>query len=89
MSTNDEIYEIVELLDDEYYSLGTPSGHEATATLLDDFFSGRLDDFLIEQGSSKHEFHTTIFWVLTKKWISEGKMWQSQDKWYELQREYR
>lgn len=89
MLTNDEIYDIVELLDDEYYSLGTPSGHDALATLLDDFFADRLNDFLEEQGASKHEFHKVIFWVLAKKWIHEGKMWQAQDKWYELQRDYR
>jgi hypothetical protein len=88
-SPNETIHSIVDLLDSEYYSLGIQSGHEAIANLLDDFFSGGLDDFLIEQGSSKHEFHKTIFWVLAKKWIAEGKMWQTQAKWYELQREYR
>lgn len=86
-SPNENIHDIVDLLDSEYYSLGVPSGHNAIATLLDDFFSGRLDDFLVEQGSSKHEFHKLIFWVLAKKWFEEGKMWQAQDKWYELQRE--
>jgi hypothetical protein len=88
-SPNENIHDIVDLLDEEYYSLGVQSGHDAIATLLDDFFSGKLDEFLVEQESSKHEFHKTIFWVLAKKWISEGKMWQAQDKWYELQREYR
>lgn len=86
-SVNENIHDIVDLLDSEYYSLGVPSGHDAIATLLDDFFSGRLDDFLVEQGSSKHEFHKLIFWVLAKKWVEEGKMWQAQDKWYELRRE--
>ena len=86
-SVNENIHDIVDLLDSEYYSLGVPSGHDAIATLLDDFFSGRLDDFLVEQGSSKHEFHKLIFWVLANKWVEEGKMWQAQDKWYELRRE--
>jgi hypothetical protein len=89
MTTQQEIKDIVELLDDEYYSLGTPSGHAGLATLLDDFFSDRLDEFLIEQGSSKQEFCSVIFYSLAKKWIREGKMWQDQQKWYELQREYR
>lgn len=88
-SPNENIHDIVDLLDSEYYSLGVPSGHNAIATLLDDFFSGRLDDFLVEQGSSKHEFHKIIFWVLAKKWVEEGKMWQAQDKWYKLQGEHR
>lgn len=87
--TNSEIYDLVEILDGEYYSIGVSSGHEAIATLLDDFFSDRLDGFLEEQGATKHEFHKVIFWVLAKKWIHEGKMWEAQDKWYELQREYR
>jgi len=86
-SVNENIHDIVDLLDNEYYSMGITSGHEALANLLDDFFSGRLDDFLIEQESSKHEFHKLIFWVLAKKWIEEGKMWQDQQKWYELRRE--
>ena len=83
-SVNENIHDIVDLLDNEYYSMGITSGHEALANLLDDFFSGKLDDFLIEQESSKHEFHKLIFWVLAKKWIEEGKMWQDQQKWYEL-----
>jgi hypothetical protein len=86
---NQNIHDIVDLLDEEYYSIGVQSGHDAIATLLDDFFSDRLDEFLITQGSSKHEFHKIIFWVIAKKWIVEGKMWQAQDKWYELQRENR
>jgi hypothetical protein len=86
-SVNENIHDIVDLLDNEYYSMGITSGHEALANLLDDFFSGKLDDFLIEQESSKHEFHKLIFWVLAKKWIEEGKMWQDQQKWYELRRE--
>jgi hypothetical protein len=88
-SPNEAIHEIVDLLDSEYYSIGITSGHEALANLLDDFFSGRLDSFLEEQQCSKHIFHKLIFWVLAKKWITEGKMWQDQRKWYELQREYR
>ena len=73
-SVNENIHDIVDLLDNEYYSMGITSGHEALANLLDDFFSGKLDDFLIEQESSKHEFHKLIFWVLAKKWIDEGKI---------------
>jgi hypothetical protein len=88
-SPNQAVHEMVDLLDSEYYSIGITSGHEALANVLDDFFSGRLDSFLEEQGSSKHEFHKLTFWVLAKKWIAEGKMWQDQRKWYELQREYR
>jgi hypothetical protein len=84
-----DTYDIVEILDSEYYSMGITSGHEALANVLDDFFAGNLDGFLEEQGTTKHEFHKTIFWVLAKKWISEGKMWQDQQKWYELQKEYR
>jgi hypothetical protein len=84
---NQHIHEIVDILDEEYYSIGIVSGHEALANLLSDFFDGHLDNFLEEQGSSKHEFHKIIFWVIAKKWIVEGKMWQAQDKWYELQRE--
>jgi hypothetical protein len=87
--SNSEIYDIVEILDSEYYSIGITSGHEALANVLDDFFSGRLDGFLEEQGTTKHEFHERLFWVLSKKWISEGKMWQDQKVWYELQKNYR
>ena len=87
--SNSDIYDIVEILDSEYYSMGITSGHEALANVLDDLLSGRLDGFLEEQGTSKHEFHKTIFWVLSKKWISEGKMWQDQKVWYELQKNYR
>jgi hypothetical protein len=87
--SNTEIYDIVDILDTEYYSLGVTSGHEALASVLDDFFSGRLDDFLENQETTKHDFHKTIFWVLAKKWITEGKMWQDQKVWYELQKEYR
>jgi hypothetical protein len=87
--TRSNIYDIVEILDSEYYSMGITSGHEALANVLDDFLSGRLDGFLEEQGTNKHEFHKTIFWVLSKKWITEGKMWQDQKVWYELQKNYR
>ena len=83
---NQHIHEIVDILDEEYYSIGIVSGHEALANLLSDFFDGHLDNFLEEQGSSKHEFHKIIFWVLAKKWIVEGKMWQSQQHYYAQKR---
>lgn len=79
---NQHIHDIVDILDGEYYSLGISSGHEALGNLLEDFFDGRLDDFLEEQGSSKHEFHKIIFYVLAKKFVVEGKMWKSQHDYY-------
>lgn len=83
---NQHIHEIVDILDGEYYSIGIVSGHEALANVLSDFFDGHLDNFLEEQGSSKHEFHTIIFWVLSKKWIAEGKMWTPQHHYYARRR---
>lgn len=79
---NQHIHDIVDILDSEYYSIGISSGHEALANLISDFYDGHLDDFLTEQGSSKHEFHKIIFWVIAKKWIVEKKMWQSQQHYY-------
>jgi len=72
-SVNENIHDIVDLLDSEYYSIGITSGHEALGNLLEDFFDGRLDDFLEEQGSSKHEFHKLIFYVLARSLLWKAR----------------
>jgi hypothetical protein len=80
--TEADTAEIVYILESEYYSIGIESGHEALANLLDDFFNHRLDENFIEWGTSRHEFHETIFWFLAKKLFDEGKMWQSHHDFY-------
>ena len=80
--TESDMKEILDVLEDEYYSIGITSGHEAIGNLLEDFFNGRLDDNLTEWGTSKHEFHTEIFWFLAKRWFDDGKLWKSVDEFY-------
>lgn len=89
MLTEQDRNEIVDILDEHYYSLGTPSGHEALAVLMSDFFEGFLDENLEEWGVTKHEFHSVIFWLLAKKWLDEKKMWEPHSTFYNLAREAR
>lgn len=86
MLTQLDTDEILDILETEYYSLGITSGHEALANLLSDFFDGFLDSTLEEWGTTKHEFHTTLFWLLAKRFIDEKKMWQSHQHYYARKR---
>lgn len=86
MLTQEETNEIVDALENEYYSLGVSSGHEALANLLADFFDGFLEPTLEEWGTSKHEFHTTLFWLLAKRFMDSRKMWQSHQDYYAQKR---
>lgn len=77
MLTENEITEVLDILDGEYYSLGISSGHEALANLIGDFLDGFLDTTLEEWGVSRHEFHSTIFWLLAKRFLDDKRMWES------------
>lgn len=60
------------LLDSEYYSIGV-TGAEALATMLDDYNSERMADFLAEQGVTDAEFLMTVN-RLAVKWASENAL---------------
>lgn len=40
--------EILDILDEQYYSIGCPNGVEAFYNFLDDYIAGRLTDFIAE-----------------------------------------
>lgn len=42
--------EILDILDEQYYSIGCPNGVEAFYNFLDDYIAGRLTDFIAEMG---------------------------------------
>lgn len=84
MLTEQDRKEIVDIIDENYYSMGMSSGHEALAVLISDFFDGHLDENLEEWGVTKHNFHTDIFWFVAKKWLDEKKMFQSHQHFYKL-----
>lgn len=77
--------EMVELLDEEYYSIGIESGHEALGNLMEDFMAGRLDQNLAEWGCSKAVF-PNIFFAFAKSLHASGKIWKSHQEYYSYPR---
>ena len=73
--------EIVEICDDEYYSIGIGSGHEALGNIMEDFMAGRLDQNLTEWGCSRVLF-PNIFFAFAKSLHSSGKIWKSHEEYY-------
>lgn len=87
MLYHEKLASVVDVLDNEYYSIGVSSGHEALATLLDDHLYGRLDDFLGGWGITDNEFRCSVFFTLVSRWIVQGKMHQPHAEWANLTNE--
>jgi len=85
-----ELHELTQLIDEQYYSIGIRSGHEAMANLLDDLISRRLDQTLIDYGFDPNaSTYSKVLWTVSSMWLSQGKMWQSVEEHYKWSRSLR
>lgn len=75
--------EIADILISEYYSLGVESGHEALASLLTDFYEGRLIETFHDWGVTSEMFRNEIFWRVSYWMYSEGVMFTTQHDYYQ------
>jgi len=80
-STLTDFTDTADILDEEYYSIGIDSGHEALGNLLDDWFAGRLDEFLHENSVHAEDFPELLL-SIAKNWNDNGKMWKSHSDFY-------
>ena len=73
--------QVIDILDEHYYSLGTLSGHEAIATIILEFQNKQFDENLLDWEITRSEFREIVF-LLTKRWQDNGKLWLSHEEYW-------
>ena len=73
--------DIMDILSENYYSLGVESGHEALANILTEFWNNQFEENFSDWGIGEWDFMVIVF-ALAKKWSDEGKLWTSHEEFY-------
>jgi len=73
--------DIMDILDEHYYSLGTLSGHEAISAIILEFQNDQFDENLLDWEVTRSQFREIVF-MLAERWQTEGKMWVSHLEFY-------
>ena len=79
---NDAFKDFVEVVADDYYSIGIESGHEALGNLSTDLFLGRLDESLAEFGTPS-ELAPQLFWQVMLKYAEAKKIYVPVSQFYD------
>jgi hypothetical protein len=66
--------EILDILDEQYYSIGCPNGIEAFYNFLDDYIAGRLADYIAEMEIEPDVFRDIYIPSFFNALQSTGKM---------------
>ncbi len=82
--TTDIQNDIINILTENYYSLGVESGHEALANILTEFWNNQFEENLSDWKIGEWDF-MVIVWELAKRWNDEGRMWTSHEEFYQKQ----
>lgn len=81
MTPTDKQNEIMDIIDEHYYSLGIMSGHEAIASVILEFENHQFDENLLDWEITRSEFREIVF-MLTKRWQENGKLWLSHEEYW-------
>lgn len=71
--------EFVQIVSNEYHTLGVATGHEALGNLVDDLARGFLNDALLEFGSPE-ELTPMLLWKVAKVYFDENKLYLPIDQ---------
>jgi hypothetical protein len=63
--------DIMNILSENYYSLGVESGHEALANILTEFWNNQFDENFSDWGITEWDFMVIVF-SLAKKWSEDN-----------------
>lgn len=76
--------EILDILDEQYYSIGCPNGIEAFYNFLDDYIHGRLEHFIQEMEIEPDVFRDIYIPSFFNELQRTDKMKQDPMKYYKI-----
>lgn len=68
--------DVMDILSEHYYSIGSESGHEALAVIMVEFQQGLFDPNLLEWEITRSQFREIVF-MLAERWNKDGSLWVS------------